>query len=56
MVNNGICFAEPRLAAQFSIENVNHLYGQSVNTVFGFHGKHLRDLFYKRYMLNQLIS
>ena len=45
MIDNGIRFAPPKLAAQFSMENVNHLYGQDVNSVFGFHGKHLAEYF-----------
>ena len=56
MLNNGIRFAPPELAAQFSMENVNHLYGQDVNSVFGFHGKHLRDYFLKKYILRQSID
>ncbi len=56
MLNNGIRFAPPELAAKFSIENVNHLHGQDVNSVFGFHGKHLRDYFLKKYMLRQSID
>ena len=56
MLNNSIRFAPPELAAQFSMENVNHLHGQDVNSVFGFHGKHLRDYFLKKYMLRQSID
>ena len=56
MLNNGIRFAPPELAAQFSMENVNHLYGQDVNSVFGFHGKHLREYFLKKYILRQSIE
>ena len=56
MLNNGIRFAPPELAAQFSMENVNHLHGQDVNSVFGFHGKHLRDYFLKKYILHQSID
>ena len=56
MLNNGIRFAPPELAAQFSMENVNHLYGQDVNSVFGFHGKHLREYFLKKYILHQSIE
>ena len=56
MLNNGIRFAPPELAAQFSMENVNHLYGQDVNSVFGFHGKHLRDYFMKKYALRAAIG
>ena len=56
MINKGISFAPPELAAQFSIENVNHLYGQDVNSVFGFHGKHLKEYFLKKYILRQSIG
>ena len=56
MLNNGIRFAPPELASQFSMENVNHLHGQDVNSVFGFHGRHLRDYFLKKYMLRQSIG
>ena len=56
MVEKGIRFAPPELAAQFSMENVNHLYGQDVNSVFGFHGKHLRDYFLKKYILRSSIG
>ena len=56
MINNGIRFAPPKLAAQFSMENVDHLYGQNVNSVFGFHGKHLREYFMKKYVLRAAIG
>ena len=56
MLNNGIRFAPPELAAKFSMENVNHLHGQDVNSVFGFHGRHLRDYFLKKYILRQSID
>jgi len=56
MIENGINFAPPKLASKFSIENVNHLYGQDVNTVFGFHGKHLRSHFLKKYALRAPIG
>ena len=56
MIKKGIRFAPPELAAQFSMENVNHLYGQDVNSVFGFHGKHLRDYFLKKYILRSSIG
>ncbi len=46
MLDNGINFAPPELAAKFSMENVNCLYDQNENSVFGFHGKHLREYFY----------
>ena len=51
MIDKGIRFAPPKLAAQFSMEwNHLHLYGQDVNSVFGFHAKHMRDYFLKEYM------
>ena len=56
MIEKGIRFAPPKLAAQFSMENINHLYGQDVNSVFGFHGKHLRDYFIKKYILRSSIK
>ena len=37
----GIAFAPPDLAAAFSIESPEGLYGQHIDAVFGFHGKHL---------------
>lgn len=40
----GIRFAPPELAARFSIESRSGLYGQSLDTVFGFHGKHWLEL------------
>ena len=56
MIESVIRFAPPKLAAQFSMENVNHLYGQDVNSVFGFHGKHLREYFLKKYILRSSIG
>jgi len=56
MINNGIRFAPPKLAAQFSMENIDNLYNQNANTVFGFHGKHLRDYFMKKYVLRAAIG
>ena len=50
MIDKGIRFAPPKLAAQFSMEDVRHLYGQDVNSVFGFHARHMRDYFLKEYM------
>ena len=50
MIDKGIRFAPPKLAAQFAMEDTNHLYGQDVNSVFGFHAKHMRDYFLKEYM------
>jgi len=41
MINNGIRFAPPKLAAQFSIESVDDNFERNINSVFGFHGKHL---------------
>jgi Protein of unknown function (DUF5672) len=38
----GVSFAPPELAALFSIESAG-IYGQTVNSVFGFHGKHWLD-------------
>ena len=58
MVDNGIRFAPPTLAAQFSmeLESVNNHYEQDANSVFGFHGKHLRNYYYKKYTLRSLVS
>ena len=42
MIKQGIKFAPPELAAQFSMENPNNLYGQNIDKVFGFHGNDLR--------------
>ena len=50
MIDKGIRFAPPKLAAQFAMEDVHHLYGQDVNSVFGFHARHMRDYFLKEYM------
>ena len=51
MIDKGIRFAPPKLAAQFAMEwDALHLYGQDVNSVFGFHAKHMRDYFLKEYM------
>jgi len=56
MIDSGVRFAPAQLAAKFSMENVDHLYSQDVNTVFGFHGKHLRDHFIKKYVLRSAIG
>ena len=56
MIDSGIRFAPPKLAAQFSMENIEHLYGQNVNSVFGFHGKHMRSYFLKKYRLRSSIG
>ncbi len=40
MCATGVRFAPPQLAAQFSIETASANYGRSLDTVFGFHGKH----------------
>ena len=56
MIDSGVRFAPPKLAAQFSLENVENLYNQNKNNVFGFHGKHLRDYFMKQYVLKAAIG
>ena len=56
MVDSGISFAPAKLAAQFSMENEDHLYGQDVTTVFGFHGKQFRNYFLKKYALLESIG
>ena len=56
MIGSGIHFAPPELAAKFSMENIDQLYGQNKNSVFGFHGKHLRDYFMKQYLLRSAIG
>ena len=56
MIDSGIRFAPPKLAAQFSMENVENLYGQNMNSVFGFHGKHMRNFFMKKYRLRSVIG
>ena len=56
MIDSGILFAPAKLAAQFSLENTHSLYNQNVNSVFGFHGKHLRDYFMKKYRLRAAIG
>ena len=56
MIDSGIRFAPPKLAAQFSMENIENLYGQNINSVFGFHGKHMRNYFLKKYRLRSVIG
>ena len=56
MIDSGIRFAPPNIAAKFSMENIENLYGQNVNSVFGFHGKHMRDYFLKKYILRSSIG
>ena len=56
MLDSGIHFAHPELAAKFSMENIDELYGQNKNSVFGFHGKHMRDYFMKQYILRSAIG
>jgi hypothetical protein len=46
MLNAGIKFPHPALAAKFSIESPTAAYGQNIATSFGFHGKVLRDLIF----------
>jgi len=55
MIENGIRFATPEIAAKFSMENENRLYGQDVNKVFGFHGKQFREYFLNKYILHESI-
>ncbi|QWE10701.1 DUF5672 family protein [Polynucleobacter sp. es-EL-1] len=47
MINAGIKFPMPELAAQFSVEYISASYGQNLDTSFGFHGKGLRDMIFK---------
>ncbi len=47
MQKKGVKFCPPELAAQFSIESPEALYGQMPGTTFGFHGKPLRDLLFR---------
>ena len=56
MIDNGIRFATPEIAAKFSMENEKHLYGQDVNKVFGFHGKQFREYFLNKYILRESIG
>jgi hypothetical protein len=43
MINAGIRFPAPELAARFSVESAHASYGQNPSTSFGFHGRVLRD-------------
>ena len=43
MIEGGVRFPNPELAAQFSIESPTASYGQNPQSSFGFHGKNLRD-------------
>ena len=56
MIDSGIRFAPPELAAKFSMENIDKLYGQNENSVFGFHRKHMRNYFMKKYELRSAIG
>ena len=57
LIDKGIRFAPPKLAAQFAMEwDALHLYGQDVNSVFGFHARHMRDYFLKEYMRRAAIG
>ena len=47
MQATGIRFAPLDLAAQFSIESGDNLHGQTLKSVFGFHGKHWRDALFR---------
>jgi hypothetical protein len=46
IVEAGVRFPAPELAAKFSIESPDASFGQTPNTSFGFHGKGLRDLIF----------
>jgi hypothetical protein len=46
-IDAGIRFPGPEIAARFSIESQDALYGQDPMTVFGFHGKSLRDAIFQ---------
>jgi len=46
-VDVGIRFPTPEIAARFSIESQDAMYGQDPMTVFGFHGKSLRDAIFQ---------
>ena len=50
LIEKDILFAPAKIAAQFSMENIDNLYGQNKNSVFGFHARHMRDYFLKEYM------
>jgi Protein of unknown function (DUF5672) len=47
MLNAGIKFPTPELAAQFSVESQDAAFGQNPSTSFGFHGKETRDEIFK---------
>jgi hypothetical protein len=46
-IDIGIRFPDPEIAARFSIESQDAFYGQDPMTVFGFHGKSLRDAIFQ---------
>jgi hypothetical protein len=46
-IDVGIRFPDPEIAARFSIESQDAMYGQGPMTVFGFHGKSLRDAIFQ---------
>jgi hypothetical protein len=46
-IDIGIRFPDPEIAARFSIESQDALYGQNAMTTFGFHGKWLRDAIFQ---------
>ena len=56
MIDKGFRYAPPKLAAKFAMEDVHHLYGQDVNSVFGFHAGHMRNYFLKEYMRRSSIG
>ena len=50
MLEAGIQFPTPELAAQFSVESPSAAFGQSPETSFGFHGKDLRDMIFNSFV------
>ena len=48
MIKRGINFAPPTIAASFSMEDPGNLYGQNIDSVFGFHGEHFRSKVIKK--------
>ena len=48
MIDSGIRFAPPKLAAQFSMENIDNLYGQKRKFSIWFSWKTFKRLFYEK--------
>ena len=46
--DNIIMPAPPTIAASFSMEDPGNLYGQNIDSVFGFHGEHFRSKVIKK--------